>query len=174
MCLRTNGKVHLAVNDKIVYKFGYPSNDDRNIVFAPIYNNHYYKFHEISTSSLKMEDDFTVRIGIHSFKSKFDAFKNMLLYNRYAPYASQELKLFRCVIPSGSYYYDGNMDGDKCKNYASDKIIFVNEVNTNSLSMRLYNYYLTHKSAIDIVLRLWTIITIFFALIFIPYLIFNI
>lgn len=170
MCLRTNGKVHLAVNDKIVYKFGYPSNDDRNIVFAPIYYNHYYKFHEISTSSLKMEDDFTVRIGIHSFKSKFDAFKNMLLYNRYAPYASQELKLFRCVIPSGSYYYDGNMDGDKCKNYASDKIIFVNEVNTNSLSMRLYNYYLTHKSA----LRLWTIITIFFALIFIPYLIFNI
>lgn len=174
MCLRTNGKVHLAVNDKIVYKFGYPSNDDRNIVFAPIYNNHYYKFHEISTSSLKMEDDFTVRIGIHSFKSKFDAFKNMLLYNRYAPYASQELKLFRCVIPSGSYYYDGNMDGDKCKNYASDKIIFVNEVNTNSPSMRLYNYYLTHKSAIDIVLRLWTIITIFFALIFIPHLIFNI
>ena len=171
MCLRTNGKVHLAVSDKIVYKFGYPSNDDRNIVFAPIFINHYYKFNEISTSSLKMEDDFTVRIGIHSFKSKFDAFKQMLLYNRYTP---QELKLFRCVIPSGSYYYDGKMDGDKCKNYASDKIIFVNEVNTNSLSMRLYNYYLTHKSAIDIVLRLWTIITIFFALIFIPYLIFNI
>ena len=171
MCLRTNGKVHLAVSDKIVYKFGYPSNDDRNIVLAPIFNNHIYKFHEISTSSLKMEDDFTVRIGIHSFKSKFDAFKNMLLYNRYA---QQELKLFRCVIPSGSYYYDGIMDGDKCKNYASDKIIFVNEINTNSLSLRLYNYYLTHKSAIDIVLRLWTIITIFFALIFIPYLIFNI
>jgi hypothetical protein len=39
------------------------------------------------------------------------------------------LKVFKCVIPKDTIYYEGQDESMDCQAYASDKIIFKEEIN---------------------------------------------
>lgn len=64
---------------------------------------------------------------IHTF-SYFDYAKRSLMLLR-SNYPGSIFKLFKCIIPKGTKYYEGSDNGYKTLNtYASEKIIFVEQI----------------------------------------------
>lgn len=65
---------------------------------------------------LRKEPNSTINFGFHSFMDKESAID-------IAYYISKSTEIVRCVIPKGSWYYEGLFGNYKC--YASNKINYL-------------------------------------------------
>lgn len=74
-------------------------------------------------------DGYTVSEGkIHTLKKERDACHLAFLLKG-GLHSSMLLKVFKCVIPEGTMYYEGQDESTDDQAYASDKIIFKEEIN---------------------------------------------
>lgn len=74
-------------------------------------------------------DGWTISEGqIHTLKKELDACHLAFLLKN-SLHSGMALKVFKCIIPEGTMYYEGRDESTDDQAYASDKIVFKEEIN---------------------------------------------
>lgn len=74
-------------------------------------------------------DGWTISEGqIHTLKKELDACHLAFLLKN-SLHSGMVLKVFKCIIPEGTMYYEGRDESTDDQAYASDKIVFKEEIN---------------------------------------------
>ena len=137
MCLIIHSNELKAEKDIVCYKVvGYQKLLDN--YYSPFTANRIHRecitegMHFIAEGNKHIDcglNGWTISEGqIHTLKREQDAcYLAFLLKNSLNP--GMVLKVFKCVIPEGTMYYEGRDESTDDKAYASDKIVFKEEVN---------------------------------------------
>lgn len=131
MCLITNSNYIIAEENIIGYKILYK----RKLRFprAPFMHKLYirnikYKLKDLYTIPTCKSGVYKIREGFYCYKELYLA-RFALLQMQDSWISSENLKLYKCIIPKGSKYYIGSDDGELSKTsiIVSNQIIIKNE-----------------------------------------------